>query len=130
MSSRLRTSLRAEMWESVGSEVAGVGTEGIERGQAAGKQLAEDDALGNAVGEPEAGHFRQLLEPALDVAPVAAGQRRLAVAHHHPVGLPVIDQAPLAQRLGDQLGVVAGPEHLQRVGIDAAEDVEIDDSYR
>ena len=100
----------------------------IERGEPDRKQFAEDDAIVQPVGDAEPQLARQARNAEGDLARVVAGDRRHAVAHHHPVDDSVVDNSPLAPRLHHQVGVLGDRAALRTVVVDAREHVDVDEA--
>ena len=72
------------------------------------EKFAEDDALGDAVGDTEAEQAGKLLQSVHDLALVAAGKRPDTVADHDPIQFALTGSEPIAAHALHQLGILAG----------------------
>ena len=98
----------------------------VERGEADREEFAEDDALGNAVGHPEAQLHRQAAQAGVDLLLVARGDVGHAVAHDDPVEDRIIRLAALAPSVAHRGRILRMLDDLVADRIDAGEHVEID----
>jgi len=100
----------------------------VKQCQPAEEQLLVDHALAEAGGDAKADALGQRLDHGRHVALVARGDRRQAIAHHHPVDrAAALDGAQLAL-LPHRFGINRRTHDLERVGIDARQEVEVDEA--
>jgi len=100
----------------------------IEQGEAAQEQLLVDHALAQARGDAEADALGQRLDDITHVTLVAGGERGQAIAHHHPVDRPSALDGPQLALLPHRFGIDRRPHDLERVRIDARQQVEVDET--
>ena len=100
----------------------------VEQRQPAREQLAVDDALRQAGDDAEADALRQFVERAADALHVARLEARQAVAQHDPVDRAAVGLAARLARVPHHLGEEARAADLVRLGIDLADQVEVDEA--
>src|SRR5690606_39368761 len=103
-----------------------------EQRQAGREELAVDHALAAPVRDTKADALRQLGKCLVDAPLVARVDVPHAIAHDHPVHLAallaqLLERAALA-RFPDQLGIEAQAADLEGLGIDLADQVEVDEA--
>src|SRR5690606_32067458 len=100
----------------------------VEQRQTRREKLAVDHALRQAPRDAKARPLRKFGKRPLDALHVARLYMAGAVAHDDPVDfLPPLERARLA-RVPDQLGIEAQSADLERLGIDLADQIEIDEA--
>ena len=99
----------------------------VERRQANGEELAEDDAFRDAVSDPEAELRRQAAQAAVELLLVARGDVGHAIAHDHPVEDRIVGLAPLPPGVADRRGILRQLEDLVAHRVDTRQHVEIDE---
>ena len=116
--------------EVAGAELAELAL--VEQRQARGEQLAVDHPLRQAVRDAEADALAKLGQRLVDAPLVARVDVLDAVAHHHPVHLAArlaqLLHRPALARFPDQLGVEAQAADLEGLGVDLADQVEVDEA--
>ena len=93
-----------------------------------GKELAVDHPLAEPRNDPEADPARKLAQRLADPAHVARLDMLHPVPQHDPVDAGAVRLRPLRAAVPDQLGVEARPAHLEGLGVDLADQVEVDEA--
>ncbi len=100
----------------------------IEQGQALGEELAVDDPLAEARNHPEADPAAELAQSLADPAHVARLDMLHPVAEHDPVDARAMGLGALGPAVPDQFGIEAGAADPIGLGVDLADQVEIDEA--
>jgi len=100
----------------------------IEQRQTVQEHLAEDHALAQARGEAKPDAARERVEHRTHVALVARGDRRQTIAHHDPIHRTAALHGAHLALLPHRLGIDGRPHDLERVGVDAGKQIEVDET--
>src|SRR3546814_14980323 len=98
----------------------------VEQCKAGREKFAIDNALGQAENHTEADSFRQFDQRFTHAAHIACLNMLKAIAQQHPVDRYPIGFRPALACFPDELGIEAELPHLEILGIDLPDQVEID----
>src|SRR5687767_1928320 len=98
----------------------------VEQGQALGEQFSIDYPLAEPRNDTEADPPGQFVERGADAAKIVAVDVLQAISKYHPVDAASGVLGALGAAVPDQLGVEARPGDLVILGVDLADQVEVD----